>query len=397
MLLSDWCGFLNHSLRECSEGQALGDKDGACQLQYGAWLRGEPMRRGGREGVAQGARREATECNGATEVSPTAPAKQQNTVKESLEGREDVLAEEGKVKELVGKKEEKAAVLGRFSEEKPAAKADFAEGMQWETALGQRSQLISEGDLAPKNKVKMTVVGPALENPIPGPLAMCYDDKKGWTSKTLGPASRHWKRLARATKGFLRSVKAQTKAGTNRIKGIQSKLEYTQGIIVPSDGRSGGLALLWREGTEVHFKSCSNSHIDVEIHDNSAPTPYTWCDGRAGEQRTKLRLDRMVASESWLDRFPNASVHHVSMSISDHCLLSLCLHRRKPRKPARKRFFFEAMWTREAGCRELIEDVWDPVGRDSRATIMDRLQNCQEQLSRWNWRVFGNVNNTLRH
>ena len=29
-------------------------------------------------------------------------------------------------------------------------------------------------------------------------------------------------------------------------------------------------------------------------------------------------------------------------------------------------------------------------------TILDRLKNCQEQLRRWNWKVFGNVNYTLR-
>ena len=38
----------------------------------------------------------------------------------------------------------------------------------------------------------------------------------------------------------------ETKASVNRIKGVQRKLDYTQGIIVPSDGRSGDLALLWK-------------------------------------------------------------------------------------------------------------------------------------------------------
>ena len=66
---------------------------------------------------------------------------------------------------------------------------------------------------------------------------------------------------------------SETKAGKNRIKGIQNELEYSQGITVQSNGRSGGLSLLWREGTDVHFKSCSNSHIDVEINDGSAPSP----------------------------------------------------------------------------------------------------------------------------
>ena len=58
---------------------------------------------------------------------------------------------------------------------------------------------------------------------------------------------------------------SETKASLNRIKGIQRKLNFTQGITVPSDGRSGGLAMLWKEGTEVSFKSCLNGHIDVVV------------------------------------------------------------------------------------------------------------------------------------
>ena len=36
----------------------------------------------------------------------------------------------------------------------------------------------------------------------------------------------------------------ETKATTDKMKGFQHKLGFTQGIIVPSDGKSGGLALL---------------------------------------------------------------------------------------------------------------------------------------------------------
>lgn len=84
---------------------------------------------------------------------------------------------------------------------------------------------------------------------------------------------------------------------------------------------------------------------------------YNWCNGRVGEQRTKLRMDRMVASEIWISNFSEASVHHFTMSISDHCLLSLFLHRRQPRKLERNRSFSEDMWTKEAGCKEVIEEA----------------------------------------
>ena len=65
----------------------------------------------------------------------------------------------------------------------------------------------------------------------------------------------------------------KTKAGVNWIKGVQRKLEYSQGIIVPSDRRSGGLALLWKEGTVIDFKSCLNSHIDVVVRESPSFEP----------------------------------------------------------------------------------------------------------------------------
>ena len=71
---------------------------------------------------------------------------------------------------------------------------------------------------------------------------------------------------------------AETKAGINRIKGVQRKLDYTQRIIVPNDEKSGGLALLWKEGTMIDFKSCSNSHINVVVRD-SPSSNGVWSSG----------------------------------------------------------------------------------------------------------------------
>ena len=67
-----------------------------------------------------------------------------------------------------------------------------------------------------------------------------------------------------------------------------------------------------------------------------------------------------------------ASVFHFSMSISDHCLLALSLKCRQPRKPMRKRFMFEAIWTREDGCRDIIKAAWDPLEN----SITDKGENA---------------------
>ena len=60
---------------------------------------------------------------------------------------------------------------------------------------------------------------------------------------------------------------SKTKANQNRITGIRRKLNFTQGITMPSDGRSRGLVMLWKEGANVCFKSCLNAHINVVVHE----------------------------------------------------------------------------------------------------------------------------------
>lgn len=124
---------------------------------------------------------------------------------------------------------------------------------------------------------------------------------------------------------------------------------------------------------------------------------FTWCNGRLGEQRTLIRLDRMLANERWMEQLHEAQVHHISMSTSDHCLLALFLWRKKPTKPVRRRFFFEAMWARDERCREVIELAWDPLQASMNFNIVEKIKSCQFHLQRWNKKVFGNVNIRLKH
>ena len=94
--------------------------------------------------------------------------------------------------------------------------------------------------------------------------------------------------------------------------------------------------------------------------------------------------------------FLEARVRHVAMSILDHCLLMLSLTHKQPKKQGRKHFFFEAMWTRDERCREIVEGAWDLGRIDLEDGIIGRLKRCQEQLQSWNWAKFGNVNKMLR-
>ena len=71
------------------------------------------------------------------------------------------------------------------------------------------------------------------------------------------------------------------------------------------------------------FRECFSR---CELHDlGYFGQHYTWCNRHFRDQRTKLRLYRMVANEAWMRIFPQARVQHVLLSISDHYLLALSI------------------------------------------------------------------------
>ena len=84
------------------------------------------------------------------------------------------------------------------------------------------------------------------------------------------------------------------------------------------------------------------------------------------------------------------------MCQSDHCLIDLSITRRQSQKLAKKHFFFKAMWTKEEGCRKIVESAWDPLCVDSGFKVTDRFKSYQVQFQKWNWKVFGNVHQVLR-
>ena len=54
------------------------------------------------------------------------------------------------------------------------------------------------------------------------------------------------------------------------------------------------------------------------------------------------------------------------------------------------------MWTRDERCREIIEGAWELDRVDSKGGIRGRIKRCQEQIQKWNWMEFGNVNKMLK-
>ena len=60
----------------------------------------------------------------------------------------------------------------------------------------------------------------------------------------------------------------ETKFSVEEMADVKRKIERSQGMIVPSVRRSGGLALLWKESVVVDVQNFSPRHIDVVVSED---------------------------------------------------------------------------------------------------------------------------------
>ena len=85
---------------------------------------------------------------------------------------------------------------------------------------------------------------------------------------------------------------SETKIKSRRMEMVKYRLGFSNGLIVPSRGRRGGLALLWSRDTNLEIKSFSDHHIDAVITESS--NGFLWrFTGFYGHPETYLR------EESW--------------------------------------------------------------------------------------------------
>ena len=71
---------------------------------------------------------------------------------------------------------------------------------------------------------------------------------------------------------------------------VKYKLGFSNGLIVPSRGRRGGLALLWSSDTILEIKSYSDYHIDAVIIESSNGFLWRFI-GFYGHPETHLKED----------------------------------------------------------------------------------------------------------
>ncbi|KAH6787695.1 hypothetical protein C2S52_007247 [Perilla frutescens var. hirtella] len=124
---------------------------------------------------------------------------------------------------------------------------------------------------------------------------------------------------------------------------------------------------------------------------------FTWNNNQEGDKNIQERLDRFLASEEWLEFFPNFSVEHLARIASDHC--PILLHEMSMTRVHRKRkrmFRMEEMWFHDETCLDVCKEAWEGhSATSSPANLSGRLKKCRDALQEWETSHFGNVTKQL--
>lgn len=109
-------------------------------------------------------------------------------------------------------------------------------------------------------------------------------------------------------------------------------------------------------------------------------------------------MGRAVANKEWCARFQAATVMILAARTSNHHPVHVMFGDQLPELQSYKRGFkFEDKWATDEECQGIINAAWDNdiLGSDSMQAVQKRLSSCQQELSRWSWQKFGNVEKQL--
>ncbi|KAH7833675.1 hypothetical protein Vadar_008660 [Vaccinium darrowii] len=110
--------------------------------------------------------------------------------------------------------------------------------------------------------------------------------------------------------------------------------------------------------------------------------PFTWCNNRAGSECIQERLDRALATPSWVLRFSQACVEHVNSVGSDHSALLLHLYPNVHQN--RAPFRFDARWVQDEEVLPMIEHAWQaPIQGSKCFGVQQHIKGCRDSIQVW--------------
>ncbi|XP_066374880.1 uncharacterized protein [Miscanthus floridulus] len=139
-----------------------------------------------------------------------------------------------------------------------------------------------------------------------------------------------------------------------------------------------------------HFKRFTNDLALKEIP--LLGHKFTWSNQQ--HSPALVRLDRVLCSVDWEEKFPNCLLQSMASNDSDHCPLLLGL---RDNKDGRRRFHFEAFWPKLEGFQEAVSVAWNSVaaGPCPFITLDLKFKAVCKGLQSWSDKKVGHINSQL--
>jgi hypothetical protein len=128
---------------------------------------------------------------------------------------------------------------------------------------------------------------------------------------------------------------------------------------------------------------------------------YTWSNRQGCDTNVKVRLDRAVANNDFLQMFEECSVDNLITTTSDHYAILISFTRNTravAQGPVQQGFKFEAMWLRAPDYREVLEKAWADGSNDPRSlqSTWEKLSHVASSLKDWSRTTFGSVRRKIQ-
>ena len=241
------CGLLDHDLQECPISKGEDRNVVMAELQYGAWMRGDLVKRLGWEphltkktggddtrGKANGGDfRILMVQSSRSSVTGSGKVKSgvqflgerigENTTKASENGVSDErdLQENSKGRKSSKLPIEDSPILVKVGEDRAQATNGKEGSRHEETKSRDKEYPAFKFELGPTDRIGKVLVGSDPISKEEGPMAMTYEMDAGWVAESLGPTSGHWKRKARVGQ-----AKGKEK--------VESPVQMKRGMVIPS-------------------------------------------------------------------------------------------------------------------------------------------------------------------
>ena len=243
----------------------------------------------------------------------------------------------------------------------------------------------------------------------------------------------------------------ETKSNTDWMKNVQERSKLKHGFIVPSNSKSGRLALLWKEDTIVDVQTFTQTHIDAVVdggvgvgkwhltgfygNPDAGKRPKSWSklkhlkgtsnlpwltigdfneltslskrEGGSTRPRQHMQnfldtinfcgfkeVDYIGPKFTWIYQKADGSQirERLDKALATPEWLALRMVKKSHKRRQKKMFRFEAMWLKDQRCEGVVQAAWEEglsLGADY--TLGKCMEICRTRLKGWNKIDFGHV------